>query len=106
MPGQFGIFTKILPWLTDGQQVSPQVDQRGRLIVSSGDNNTAGVLTVTMVELDTAGGIVPVEKGRGYTYDSSGNIQTETVMDGALKWVRTHTYQMGQEISDSGWVKQ
>ncbi len=101
-----GIFTKLLPFLTDGQQVPPQVDARGRLIVSSGDNNAAGVLTVTMVELDTNGGIVPTYKPQAFAYDNSGNILTATVSDGAATWVRTYTYTNGQQTADSGWVKQ
>lgn len=106
MPGQFGIFTKLLPWLTDGQQVSPQVDQRGRLIVSSGDNNAAGVLTVAQTELDTEGGIVPAYKAHSYTYDASGNLLTDSVTDGTDTWVRTYSTAPTGVTADSGWVKQ
>jgi len=97
-----GIFTKFLPWLTDGQQVAPQVDQRGRLIVSSGDDS---VLFTTVVDLDTNGGIVPTYRGVTNTYDASGNLQTQTVKNGGT-WVRTLTYTNGEVASDSGWVKQ
>jgi len=97
-----GIFTRLLPWLTDGQQVPPQVDQRGRLIVSSGDDS---VLFTTVVDLDTGGGIVPTYRGVTNTYDSSGNLQTQTVKNGGT-WVRTLMYQNGEVASDSGWVKQ
>lgn len=100
-----GIFTRLLPSLTDGQQVPPQVDARGRLIVSSGDNNAAGVLTVTVVDLDTEGGIVPIHRGVANTYDASGNLLTQTVKNGGT-WVRTYTYQNGEVAADSGWVKQ
>jgi len=98
----FGVFTKLLPWLTDGQQVNPQVDQRGRLIVSSGDDS---VIYTTVVELDTNGGIVPVHKGLANTYDPSGNLQTQTVKNGST-WIRTFTYTNGEVASDSGWVRQ
>lgn len=102
----FGIFTTTLPTLANGVQVSPQVDQRGRLIVSSGDNNAAGVLTVTQVELDTNGGIVPTEKGHSYSYDDSGNLSTDSVTNGTNTWIRTYTYTPSGPASDSGWVKQ
>lgn len=98
----FGVFTKLLPWLTDGQQVNPQVDQRGRLIVSSGDES---VLYTTAVDLDTTGGIVPTYRGVTNTYDPSGNLQTQTVKNGGI-WVRTLSYINGEVASDSGWVKQ
>lgn len=97
-----GIFNRILPWLTEGQQVTPQVDQRGRLIVSSGDDS---VIYTTAVDLDTNGGIVPAHKGVANTYDNSGNLLTQTVRNGSV-WVRTLTYLNGEVASDSGWVKQ
>jgi len=97
-----GIYTKALPALTDGQQVTPQVDQRGRLIVSSGDDS---VLFTTVVDLDTNGGIVPTYRGVINTYDSSGNLLTQTVKNGGT-WVRTLTYTNGEVAADSGWVKQ
>lgn len=97
-----GIYTKALPALTDGQQVPPQVDQRGRLIVSSGDDS---VLYTTNVDLDTDGNIVPTYRGFTNTYDASGNLATQTVKNGGT-WVRTLTYRNGEVASDSGWVKQ
>lgn len=97
-----GIFNRILPWLTEGQQVTPQVDQRGRLIVSSGDDS---VIYTTAVDLDTTGGIVPTYKGVTNTYDASGNLVTQTVKNGGT-WIRTLTYTNGEVASDSGWVKQ
>lgn len=57
-------------------------------------------------QLDTEGEIVPVWKAHTYTYDDSGNIKTDTVTDGGMTWVRTYTYRMGQQLSDSGWVEQ
>jgi hypothetical protein len=102
----FGIFTTTLPMLENGVQVSPQVDKRGRLIVSSGDNNAAGVLTVTTVDLDTNAGIVPTWKAHTYTYDGSNNLKTDSVTDGANTWVKTFVYENGYQVSDSGWVKQ
>lgn len=101
-----GIFTKLLPFLTDGQQVPPQVDARGRLIVSSGDNNSAGVLTVTNVDLDTDGNIAPTHKAHEYTYDTSSNLLTDTIRDGSNVWVRTYEWGNGVQTGDSGWVKQ
>lgn len=101
-----GIFTKVLPFLVDGEQVRPQVDARGRLIVSSGDNNAAGVLTVTTVDLDTGGGIVPTWKAQDFTYDTSGNLLTSTITDGGKTWVRTLTWTNGDQSADSGWVLQ
>jgi len=97
-----GIYTKALPALTDGQQVTPQVDQRGRLIVSSGDDS---VLFTTVVDLDTDGGIVPTYRGVTNTYDASGNLLSQTVKNGGT-WVRTLTYTNGEVARDSGWVKQ
>lgn len=101
-----GIFTRLLPSLTDGQQVPPQVDMRGRLIVSSGDNNAAGVLTVTTVDLDTNAGIVPTWKPHSFTYDTSGNQITDSVTDGVNTWTKSTVFANGQEVSNSGWVKQ
>lgn len=98
-----GIFNRILPWLTEGQQVTPQVDQRGRLIVSSGDDS---VIYTVAVELDTNGGIVPTYKGTANAFDPSGNLFTQTVQAQTGTWVRTYTYLNGQQASDSGWVKQ
>lgn len=100
-----GIFTKLLPFLTDGQQVPPQVDARGRLIVSSGDNNAAGVLTVTTVDLDTNAGIVPTWKAHTFNYDGAGNLIGDVVTDGTNTWTRTYTYVNGVQKTDSGWVK-
>jgi len=97
-----GIFNRILPWLTEGQQVTPQVDQRGRLIVSSGDDS---VIYTTAVDLDTNGGIVPTYRGFENAYDASGNLIKQTVRNGGV-WVRTLTYANGEVASDSGWVKQ
>ena len=102
----FGTFTTTLPMLDNGVQVSPQVDKRGRLIVSSGDNNAAGVLTVTTVDLDTNAGIVPTWKAHTYSYDTSGNLLTDTVSDGTNTWIRTSAYSGGVQTTDSGWVKQ
>ena len=102
----FGTFTTTLPMLDNGVQVSPQVDKRGRLIVSSGDNNAAGVLTVTTVDLDTNAGIVPTWKLHAYTYDDSGNLSTDSVTDGVNTWTRTYTYTPSGPATDSGWVKQ
>lgn len=68
-----------------------------------------GAIPVTVVssdDLDTDGQRVPTNKAHTYTYDSSGNLATDTVTDGASSWVRTYTYANGAQVSDSGWVKQ
>lgn len=57
-------------------------------------------------DLDTDGNVVPTYKAHSYTYDPSGNLQTDSVTDGAATWVRTYGYTMGAQSSDSGWVKQ
>lgn len=103
---QIGVYTKTLPTLSDGVQVPAQVDARGRLIVSSGDNAPSGVLTVTTVDLDTSGNIVPTWKAHAFTYDTSGNLQTDTVSDGVSTWIRTFQWGNGVQTGDSGWVKQ
>lgn len=55
---------------------------------------------------DTTGGVVPVWKAHAFTYDTSGNLATDTVTDGANTWVRTYGWSGGAQTSDSGWVKQ
>jgi hypothetical protein len=56
--------------------------------------------------LDTDGNPVPVYKAHTFTYDTSGNLLTDTVSDGTGTWVRTFTYVQGAQTADSGWVKQ
>lgn len=58
------------------------------------------------MDRDTEGGIVPTHKAHTYTYDTSGNLETDTVSDGANTWVRTYSYDDGVQVADSGWVKQ
>lgn len=55
---------------------------------------------------DTQGNPVPVNKAHAYTYDTSGNLATDTVTDGTSTWVRTYLWNSGAQTSDSGWVKQ
>lgn len=55
---------------------------------------------------DAAGNLVPTNRGHTYTYDSSGNLATDTVSDGVSVWVRTYTWANGAQTADSGWVKQ
>jgi hypothetical protein len=98
----FGKYSETLPVLDSGMVSRLQIDKRGRIIVSSGDDS---VIYTTVVELDTAGGIVPVHKGVTNTYDPSGNLQTQTVKNGST-WIRTYTYTNGEVTSDSGWVRQ
>lgn len=58
------------------------------------------------VAWDTQGNPVPVYAAHAYTYDGSGNLQTDTVTDGTNTWVRTYMWSNGAQESDSGWVKQ
>lgn len=55
---------------------------------------------------DTDGYPVPTYKAHTFTYDGSGNLQTDTVTDGANTWVRTYTWTGSDMSSDSGWVRQ
>lgn len=57
-------------------------------------------------ERDTQGRSVPIWKAHTYTYDSSGNLATDTVVDGENVWIRTYGWTNGAQTSDSGWVKQ
>lgn len=57
-------------------------------------------------DLDTTGNVVPTYKAHTFTYDTSGNLVTDTVTDGVSSWVRTYTYSGGVQTTDSGWVKQ
>jgi YD repeat-containing protein len=77
-----------------------------RLISRQADWVTFEDLELAMSEKDTSGSAVPTWKGRTYTYDGSGNPQTETVTDGTDTWVKTYTYTGGTLAADSGWVKQ
>ncbi|TKD50214.1 hypothetical protein [Sphingomonas baiyangensis] len=67
---------------------------------------TGGDGTASLVERDTDGNPVPTHKAHAYTYDSSGNLHTDTVTDGADRWVRTLEWGNGVQTGDSGWVKQ
>lgn len=59
-----------------------------------------------LMDLDTDGNPVPTYKAHIYTYDGSGNLQTDTITDGTNTWVRTYDTSPTGPISDSGWVKQ
>lgn len=67
---------------------------------------TAEVARLFTAELDTQGEIVPVWKGHEYTYDDSGNLLTDTVIDGLLRWKKSYSYTPSGPATDSGWVKQ
>lgn len=58
------------------------------------------------VDRDTEGNPVPTWKGHAFTYDGSGNLETDTVTDGTGIWIRTYTYSGGNQTADSGFVKQ
>lgn len=55
---------------------------------------------------DTDGNPVPTWKAHAFTYDTSGNLRTDTVTDGTETWVRTYLWGNGVQTGDSGWVKQ
>lgn len=57
-------------------------------------------------DLDTQGNPVPTHRAHTFTYDASGNLATDSVTDGTNTWTRTYTYMGGNQVSDSGWVKQ
>ena len=57
-------------------------------------------------QLDTDGNMVPVWKAHTFTYYGAGQVHSDTVSDGTSTWVRIFGYENGQQISDSGWVKQ
>lgn len=59
-----------------------------------------------VTDRDTDGNPVPTYKAHTFTYDGSGNLQTDSVTDGTNTWVRTYMWSNGAQASDSGWVKQ
>jgi len=61
---------------------------------------------VSSPDLDTDGNPVPTHKSHAYSYDTSGNLVTDSLTDGSNTWVKTFTYRMGVLATDSGWVKQ
>lgn len=71
-----------------------------RMATAEGDIVMAGV------ERDTDGNPVPTWKPHTFTYDTSGNLSTDTVTDGTDAWVRTYQWDGAAQSSDSGWVKQ
>ncbi len=58
------------------------------------------------VDRDTDGNPIPTWKGHTFTYNDSGGLETDTVTDGTSTWVRTYTYDGGEQVADSGFVKQ
>lgn len=58
------------------------------------------------VDRDTDGNPVPTWKPHEFTYDTSGNLSTDTIVDGPSTWVRTYLWTVAGQSSDSGWVKQ
>lgn len=56
-------------------------------------------------DLDTDGDPVPTNGAHTFTYDASGNLKTDVVSTAAGTWVRTYTYDEGNQTGDSGWVK-
>lgn len=72
--------------------------------ILAGANQSGGSGSGT--DLDTNGDPVPTYKAHTYSYDTSGNLLTDTVTDGTNTWVRSSAYSGGVQTSDSGWVKQ
>jgi hypothetical protein len=70
------------------------------------DFDPSDVLRVIVIDLDTAGNPVPTYLAHAFTYDGSGNLQTDTVVSGSDSWVRTYAWTNGAQTADSGWVKQ
>lgn len=71
------------------------------------EGNAVGQANIAPVQdRDTNGDPVPTYKQHTFTYDNSGNLLTDTVSDGGSTWVRTFTYRNGQQVTDSGWVRQ
>ena len=71
------------------------------------EGNPVGTATVSSAnDRDTDGNPVPTYKAHSYTYDTSGNLITDTVTNGSSTWVRTLMYANGVQTTDSGWVKQ
>lgn len=63
------------------------------------------VVAPTSIDIDTEGRQVPVNGPHTFTYDASGNLKTDSVTTVAGTWVRTYTYDGGNQTGDSGWVK-
>lgn len=61
---------------------------------------------MAVADRDTDGNPVPTWKAHTFTYDTSGNLSTDTVSDGTDTWVRTYQWGNGVQTGDSGWVKQ
>jgi len=62
--------------------------------------------TAMNADMDTNGNPVPTYKAHTYTYYGAGQVHSDTVTDGVNTWVKTFMYENGQQVSDSGWVKQ
>jgi len=63
-------------------------------------------VAMATADRDTEGNPVPTWKAHAFTYDTSGNLSTDTVTDGTDTWVRTYQWTVAGQSSDSGWVKQ
>lgn len=61
--------------------------------------------SVIPTDLDTNGQPVPTNGPHAFTYDDSGNLKTDTVTTPQGTWVRTYTYDQGNQTEDSGWVR-
>jgi len=63
-------------------------------------------VAMATADRDTDGNPVPTWKSHAFTYDTSGNLSTDTVTDGSDTWVRTYQWTLAGQSYDSGWVKQ
>jgi len=63
-------------------------------------------VAMATADRDTDGNPVPTWKPHAFTYDTSGNLSTDTVTDGSDTWTRIYQWTLAGQSHDSGWVKQ
>ncbi len=61
---------------------------------------------MTIVWGDPAGRFDTDALPHAYTYNTSGNVLTDTCTNGTNTWVKTYTYTGSNLTSESAWVKQ
>lgn len=95
--------------MTDERQVNDVLvyrDSAGFYRERPIDLTGSGQPSASNDDRDTDGNPVPTYKAHTYSYDASGNLATDTVMDGTSTWVRTFVTGPTGTTADSGWVKQ
>lgn len=80
--------------------------ETARELVRSFQQQALAAAREMLMDRDTSGEEVPTWLAHAYTYDSSGNLKTDTVTQGDVSWVRTYTWDNGVQTGDSGWVRQ